>query len=107
MSRKYFKVNSTGNYFQLSVIIICQEYLRTKREIGEIYNNLDFRNQVIVSTDKTNSFMSVSTKQYMPMVYKYLRHLLNKLDIDKVKEIYEKERELVDEIGLQLSKINI
>ena len=44
--------------------IRCQKHW----DMGEIFNNLEDSVQVIVPTDRTNSFWNVSTKIYMTMV---------------------------------------
>ena len=37
-------------------------------DMGKIFNNLDESDQVIVPTNKNDSFRSVSTEKYMTMV---------------------------------------
>ena len=62
---------------------------------------LEESDQVIVPTVKTNSFISVYTKKYMTMVIEHLRCSSKKIDRNKVREIFEKSRELVHEVGFQ------
>ena len=69
--------------------------------MGEIFNDLDESDQVIVPTDKTNSFISLDTKN-MTMVNEHLRSLLREIDRDKAGEIFEKAKEFVDYIRFQL-----
>ena len=75
--------------------------------MGEISNNLEYSDQFIVPTYKTNSFRSVITTTYITMVNEHLRISSNEIDIFKVIEFSEKLRELVDEVGFQLSKIEV
>ena len=71
-------------------------------DMGKIFNNLDESDQVIVPTNKNDSFRSVSTEKYMTMVNEHLRISSNKIYMDKLRETFEKLGELVDEVGSQL-----
>ena len=73
-------------------------------DMGEIINNLEESDKAIVPTDKTNSFRSVDTKNYMITVNEHLRISSKEIDRDKVIDIFEKSRELVEDFGFQLSK---
>ena len=66
--------------------------------MGDIFNNLKDSNQVIVSTDKTNSFRSVAMKECMTMVDEHLVNLVKEIERYKVREILDKAIELMDEI---------
>ena len=68
---------------------------------------LEESDQVIVPTDKTNSFRCMDTKKYMTMVNEQLRCSSKEIERDKVREIFEKARELLDEVGFQLSKFEV
>ena len=69
--------------------------------MGEIFNNLEYIDQVIVPTDKTNSFRCLSMKEYMTMVNKYFRSSSNEIDRDKARDIFKKSRDLLYEVGFQ------
>ena len=80
---------------------------KNKWDMGEIFTNLEGSDQVIIPTDKINSFRSASTNKYMTMVNEHLGISANEIYRDKVIDIFEKVRELVDEVGLKLSKIEV
>ena len=70
-------------------------------DMGEIINNLEESDKSIVTTDKTNSFRSVDTKNYMITVNEHLRSSSKEIDRVKVRDIFEKARYLVDDVGIQ------
>ena len=72
--------------------------------MNETIRILEESDQVIVPTDKTNSFRCMGMKKYMTMVNEHLRCPSKEIERDKVREIFEKSRELLDEVGFQLSK---
>ena len=76
-------------------------------EMGEILNNLEYCDQVIFPTDKTNILRRVNTKKFKTMVDKVLDHSEKYINRDKVKVFFEKAREFLHEVGLQLSKIKV
>ena len=78
----------------------CQKW-STKYETIRILEESD---QVIFPTDKTNSFRTMDTEKYMTMVNEHLRCSSREIERDRVKEIVEKSRELLNEVGFQLSK---
>ena len=49
----------------------------------------------------------MDTKKYMTMLNEHIRCSSKKNERDKVREIFEKSRELLDEVGFQLSKIEV
>ena len=69
--------------------------------MGEILNSLEESDQAIVSTDKTSSFRSVDKIKYMTMVNEHLRSSSKEIDRVKVRDIFEKARYLVDDVGIQ------
>ena len=73
-------------------------------DINETIRLLDESDQVIVPTDKTNSFRNMDTEKYMNMVNEHLRCSSRGIERDKVRESFEKSSELLDEVGFQLSK---
>ena len=46
-------------------------------ETSDILDMLQNTNQVLVPTDRTNSFISVTIKQYMTILYEYLVNMKN------------------------------
>ena len=62
---------------------------------------LEESDQVIVITDKTNSFICMDTKKYMTMVNGHLRCSSKEIERDKLREIFEKAIELWNEVGFQ------
>ena len=46
-------------------------------ETSDILDRLQNTNQVLVPTDRTNSFISVTIKQYMTILYEYLVNMKN------------------------------
>ena len=58
---------------------------------------LEESDRVIVPTDKTNSFICMDTKKYMTMVNENLRFLSKEIERDKMRDIFEESRELLDE----------
>ena len=69
-------------------------------EIGEIPNNLEESYQVIVPTEKTNSFRILDINIYMTIGNKHLRSSSKEIDRDKVTDILEKSIKLVEDVGL-------
>ena len=61
-----------------------------KWEMGEIFTNLEGSDQVIIPTDKINSFRSASTNKYMTMVNEHLGISANEIYRDKLRAIFEK-----------------
>ena len=61
-------------------------------DISETIRLLEESDQVIVPTDKTNSFRNMDTEKYMTMVNEHLRCSSREIEIDKVREIFEKAR---------------
>ena len=57
---------------------------------GKTLRILEESDKLIIPTDKTNSFRSVETKQYMTMANKNLRCSSREVYRDKVREIFEK-----------------
>ena len=72
--------------------------------MGEILNNLEESDKVIVTTDNTNSFRSVDTKKNMTMVNENLISSSKEIYRDKLRNILRKIRELVDDVVFQRSK---
>ena len=70
-------------------------------EVDDIINNLEDSYKLIVITDKNNSFRSLYTKEYMTMVNENLENSSNEIDRGKARYIFDKSRELVDEVGFQ------
>ena len=70
--------------------------------MGEILNNLEHIYQTIVRTDKINSFMIVNNKN--TIVNENLENSSKDIYRDKLREIFDKARELVGEVVLQLLK---
>ena len=58
---------------------------------------------LIVPTDKTNSFRSTRKINYTTMVVEHLRKSAREMDIEKVTEIFDYAKVLVDEIGFIIS----
>ena len=76
-------------------------------DMNETIRILEESDQVIVPTDKTNSFRCMDTKTYLTMVNGHLRCSSKENERDKVRKIFEKARELLDEVGFQLSKSEV
>ena len=70
--------------------------------MGEILNNLEHIYQIIVPTDKINIYMIVNNKN--TIVNENLENSSKDIDRDKLREIFDKARELVGEVVLQLLK---
>ena len=73
-------------------------------DINKTIRILEESDEVIVPTDKTNSFINMDTEKYMTMVNENLRCSSREIERDKVRECFEKVEELLDEVGFQLSK---
>ena len=58
-------------------------------DINETIRLLDESDQIIVPTDKTNSFRNMDTEKYMTMVNEHLRCSSREIERDKVREIFE------------------
>ena len=74
-------------------------------DVNETIRILEEIDQVIVPTDKTNSFRWMDTEKYMTMVNESLIFSSKQIERDKVRGIFDKERELRYEVRFQLSKI--
>ena len=57
-------------------------------EMGETLSILEESDQVIVPTDKTDSFRIMDTKKYMTMVNENLRCSSKKIYRDRLREIF-------------------
>ena len=62
---------------------------------------LEESDQVIVQFNTTNGFRNMDTKQYMTMVNGHLIRSSKEIDRVKVREIFEKGRDLMNGVGFQ------
>ena len=76
-------------------------------DMNEKIRILEESDQVIFPTDKNNSFGCMDTKKYMTMVNEHFICPSKEIKIYKMREIFEKSIELLDEVGIQLSKIEV
>ena len=75
------------------ITIVTEEDLSFKKDcdkaISQLLENLRESDQVVIATDKTNSFKLITLEKYKKWVLEHLQQSAKEIDRERMVEIYE------------------